>query len=259
MSDGLTRTESALLEALRRERALLQERELVNSIIVHELANSVTALGAAVDLMGYVPQGSPAYTRALLDVRQGAGTLMQLLKGLGMLVDCTGRTPQVERIDITEFVTSLVTDPVLLNRSEQRRIRIETRSDPVPWFACPVLLRHALSNLLRNALRHGALREDVRIVLGGDSVRRWVHVINRGPCIPPHLRARLFEPGRKNARGGMGLGLYIARNAVSRNGGRIAVGSTRAATVFSIIIPGHTPAPPPPTAAREVSHTPRTG
>ena len=52
MNEGLTKTEQALLEALQRERLLLQQRDWVSGIILHELSNAVTVLGGSAELIG---------------------------------------------------------------------------------------------------------------------------------------------------------------------------------------------------------------
>jgi len=85
-----------------------------------------------------------------------------------------------------------------------------------------------LSNLVANALKHtprgGAV--EVSAVEGEGSVR--FEVKDTGPGIAPEHHDRIFEkfyrvPGA--ASGGVGLGLYLAREIVEAHGGRIGVES----------------------------------
>jgi signal transduction histidine kinase len=76
-----------------------------------------------------------------------------------------------------------------------------------------------------------------------DTVTVGVH--NWGAPIPPELRAHLFEPFRRGAQpaargpsGGLGLGLYIAREIARAHGGEIAFTSSEAeGTAFSMRLP----------------------
>ena len=75
MNDGLTKTEIALLEALQRERILLQQRDWVSGIILHELSNAVTVVTGSADLINLVPHGSSGYNVALNQLQHGSATL----------------------------------------------------------------------------------------------------------------------------------------------------------------------------------------
>jgi len=102
----------------------------------------------------------------------------------------------------------------------------------------------ALSNLVGNALVHGAGDRPVRVTVdddGGPTVT--VAVTNEGPAIPPELVPALFEPFRRGpaaASGrvpGLGLGLYIVRQIAVAHGGSVAVESSETATTFTLRLP----------------------
>jgi signal transduction histidine kinase len=101
-----------------------------------------------------------------------------------------------------------------------------------------------LSNLLGNAVDHGTEGQPVRVEIDGtDDERLRLRIANSG-VMPESTRQRLFDPfkpAERSAERGLGLGLYIARQAVVAHGGSIELepddGET---TVFLIELPRHT-------------------
>lgn len=107
-------------------------------------------------------------------------------------------------------------------------------------------LRQAISNLLDNAVQHGAPDSPITVrisALGacGDLI---VAVHNLGPAIPVGERERIFDPFRRGSlkmadveapRRGIGLGLYIAREVAEAHGGGLEVESiVEKGTTFSL-------------------------
>ncbi len=88
------------------------------------------------------------------------------------------------------------------------------------------LMRRALENVLRNAVRHAPAgsRVDVGLANRGDGVA--ITVADQGKGVAPEDLERMFEPFVRGAgaagQGGFGLGLAIARRAVRSHGGTIA-------------------------------------
>ena len=89
------------------------------------------------------------------------------------------------------------------------------------------LLRRAIENVVRNAIRYtpqGA-NVDVRTEPSGESVR--ISVRDYGPGVPEELLPKIFQPffrvddSRDSSTGGVGLGLAIAYRAISVHHGRL--------------------------------------
>jgi signal transduction histidine kinase len=103
-------------------------------------------------------------------------------------------------------------------------------------------LQQLASNLLGNAVSHGAAHTAIRIranVLGDELV---LDVWNGGEPIPVDSLDKIFSPfwRRQSSmnRGGLGLGLYICAEIVRAHGGRLSVASTLAeGTLFTARIP----------------------
>ena len=103
-------------------------------------------------------------------------------------------------------------------------------------------LGQVLSNLIGNALRHGAVDIPITVRLLGNANEVVVSVHNGGH-ISADLMPRLFEPfqsglGRRTRAEGLGLGLYIVQQIVQSHGGDVTVTSSAGSgTSFEILLP----------------------
>jgi signal transduction histidine kinase len=129
----------------------------------------------------------------------------------------------------------------------ERQISLEMNGNlEVEWDRARI--NQALSNLLANAVQHGAAEQPVWVtVQGGDQMQ--ITVQNQGTVMDPaHLRT-LFDPAKRFAmrpaaersQGGndnLGLGLYITREIVTAHGGRIQLSSSAdEGTTFTLTLP----------------------
>jgi signal transduction histidine kinase len=104
-------------------------------------------------------------------------------------------------------------------------------------------LQQVLGNLVLNAIRYGAPDAPVHVVLTGDETDVQFEVRNAGPTVEPASLQRMFDPlqrgpdARDRQDGGLGLGLYIAREIAEAHGGGIDVRSEGSETVFTVRLP----------------------
>ncbi len=109
-------------------------------------------------------------------------------------------------------------------------------------------IRQALSNLLYNAVQHGATGP-ITLTAQGEPGEVVLSVANAGPPIPPEALPAIFEPlmqagrevaDRRSSRSAtsLGLGLFIVRQIVSGHRGSIEVeSSAESGTVFTMRLP----------------------
>jgi sigma-B regulation protein RsbU (phosphoserine phosphatase) len=102
-------------------------------------------------------------------------------------------------------------------------------------------LAQVISNLVGNALKHGAENTPVAVDLREEGQEIVLVVTNQGTPIPESLLPHVFDPFRRSAdssRQGLGLGLYIAQQIVLAHGGSITASSSSVAgTTFSVRLP----------------------
>lgn len=96
----------------------------------------------------------------------------------------------------------------------------------------PLRISQLLSNLLGNAVTHGAHSSPVDVYAFMEKDQVVLSVTNQGAPIPGSLLPLLFHPFTRSEAGqrgeGLGLGLYIASQIVTAHNGTLTVTSTEA-------------------------------
>jgi len=145
---------------------------------------------------------------------------------------------QTEACDVRDLVRNVVGE--LEAAYAERRITTACRGNLVATVDRK-RVSQLLSNLVANALQHGAEHTDVQVraTREGDAVA--IEVRNEGATIDTALMKRLFDPHISGDRRGddrhLGLGLYIARQIAVAHGGGIDVESGGGQTRFTVRLP----------------------
>ncbi|WP_257451203.1 sensor histidine kinase [Archangium lipolyticum] len=106
----------------------------------------------------------------------------------------------------------------------------------------PDRLAQVVSNLVGNALEHGASEGPIHVRCWEETDTQVLEISNAGTPIPSHQLATLFDPFRQVGTGrrsnGLGLGLFIVRELVEAHGGEVRVRSTQEeGTTFTVRLP----------------------
>ncbi len=137
--------------------------------------------------------------------------------------------PRKEIKDVIEFYEAM---------AEERGVRLSYVEPPPPALAPvvnadPTLFRHALSNLVSNALRYtnGGGKVDIGVSRASDgNICVWVS--DNGIGIEPEHVARIFDrfyrvdSSRSENKSGSGLGLAIVKSIMQLHHGSVSVDST---------------------------------
>jgi signal transduction histidine kinase len=204
----------------------------------------LSAILASAQLLLRDTHAAPRSLRSAQRIARSAGRMMRMIEALLDFTRIrTGSGIPVERgrADLVAITRQVLEELRLAN--PERDVLFEVRGDGRgAWDADR--LAQVVSNLLGNALTHGADSGPVRIVLDatGDPVDLVVQ--NQG-VIPAEALPALFEPFRRaasphgaRALSGLGLGLYISREIVIAHGGVIAVSSADGGgTTFRVSLP----------------------
>jgi sigma-B regulation protein RsbU (phosphoserine phosphatase) len=223
-------------EGLLVERAASELREQFIAVLGHDLRNPLAGVEAGVRMI--VRRGPAAATPELMTLMQLSIRRMQVL--IDNVLDLTrtrlggGLLLQIERaVPIGPMLTQVVDELRVAHAGREIVAQIE----PQMSLDCdPGRLGQLLSNLLGNALTHGAPNGGVRVEASINDGEFSLSVANDGDPIPAATMERLFQPFYRGDAGasrvGLGLGLYIAFEIARAHGGVIAANSNESETVF---------------------------
>ncbi len=220
--------------------------------LAHELRNPLAPIRTALDLMAHPdPDGLGHEAERAMAERQAVH--------LARLVDDLMDVARISRgkIDLRKQAVDLATAirnaveaarPALLGRRQV--LVLDLPEAPVRLEADPTRLEQVLDNLLTNAIKYSEPGGRITLsatVAGGEA---RVVVRDDGIGIEPAMLARVFEmfvqaerrPER--SRGGLGIGLGLARTLVELHGGRIVArsGGPGRGSEFEVCLPLPSPA-----------------
>src|SRR5450830_217877 len=144
-------------------------------------------------------------------------------------------------VDVGPLLRALAVRFSARAQQEDRRITVASEEGPVAR-AHAGRLERALSNLVDNAVRHGA--GDVELGSSWSDGRVSIWVIDHGPGLDDALRARVFESFSRSStprsQDGRGLGLTIVQAIISELHGTVTIEnrSSGDGTVATITVPG---------------------
>ncbi len=217
------------LMAERIESLIGSQKRLLRDIS-HEFRSPLTRLTLALEIARR-RDGQDAIN-ALDRIELEAGRLNALIGKLLMLARLESGAEEIDRalVNMAELIEELVTDADFEARGRNCKVRfVSPENCFVPGTR--ELLRSAIENVLRNAVRHTAEDTEVMVTLScrteGKSLRAVIEVRDKGPGVPEESLADLFCPfyrvgdARDRKQGGTGLGLAITERAAKLHGGQV--------------------------------------
>jgi two-component system sensor histidine kinase VicK len=222
-------------EQERRERA---EREFVTNA-AHELRTPLAAIASAVEVLQLGAKERPAERdRFLAVVERQTGRLTRLAHALLALARAQTRS---EPLNLQPVAVAKLADEV---RGEiaDARVDVDVEDTDLTVLAHVELLQQALENLVANAAKHAPDSEITIRGVRASSDRVRIEVADSGPGMTQTDAGRALDRFYRAREGkeadGFGLGLPIAREAVTAMGGRLEIRTAPGAgTTVSIVLP----------------------
>lgn len=243
--DELGRLATVFNATLRRLENSFAELRRFAADASHELRTPLTALRAE----GEVTLNN---AREPEQFRQSIGTMLEEAQRLQDLVDSLLTLARSEAdqqplrrvpVELGALAREVVESLRILADEKHQHLATELNSE-VSITGDAALLRHALLNLVHNAMRYTPTGGSITVRCSRRDRDAVVEVADSGDGIAPENQAKVFErfyrvdKVRSRAEGGAGLGLAIAKLAVERHGGRIELESAKdRGSIFRVLLP----------------------
>jgi len=223
--------------------------------VVHEMSNALTIISLQAQLLDKRMQPEPQLGGTLKVIQEQAGRMREMVDALRTSAD--PHQLELESADINLLIQHTL--ELLEHQLQLDCIRVTTELDPrVPTTEVDASqLQRVFVNLINNSCQAIAAEHQsgtLTISTGfspsdnGRSANIRIQFADTGPGIPADVMPRIFEPffTTKAPEQGMGLGLSICEQILTRHQGRIwAENNSDGGASFVLELPVHQPAQHP--------------
>ncbi len=229
-NDELGRLAEVLNDMLARlERSFVAVRHF-SADAAHELRTPLTILKGELEIAGRAPQSEEEYRRVLTSCLEEVDRLSTLVEDLLFLArsDSGNVTLPQTSINLAEVLDDVA--PALSVLAEEAGVTCTIEpADPAWVCGSESLLFRLIFNLGENAIKYTPAGGAVHLGIKSDSGKIMLEVADTGPGIAPEEQEQIFNRfyrgDQARSRGGVGLGLALARSIAIIHNGNITVES----------------------------------
>ena len=209
---------------------LVQSRERLLHDVSHEFRSPLTRIRLAAEFAVNNPERwRSSIDRIFSDVERLSRLVETLLTMSRAQFAATKSETYFDLADLlAEVVADVRIEADAANITLHLRVPEHLRDRPeLVLNGNPDLLRRAIENVLRNAVRFSTPGQTVTLALSSPDAPQalQIEISDQGPGVPPEDLNRIFEPFERSEQStgseGFGLGLAIARTAVQAHHGTI--------------------------------------
>jgi sigma-B regulation protein RsbU (phosphoserine phosphatase) len=236
------------------ERRLEQEQRIsslghVAAVIAHEFNNVLMGIQPLADVVRRRSSDDPVRHKAAELITAAVARGRQITRDI--LRAANPGEPTFESIDLAAWLRNVIMEVSGILPADVALV-VDVPEREVPVRCDPGQLHQVVTNLAanaRDALRGGG---ELRIAMTIENGEVAITVADNGSGIADDVLPHVFDPLFTTKTSGTGLGLAVARQLVTKNGGSISATSSREeGTVFTLALPVQqsviaAPAPAPP-------------
>ncbi len=222
---------SGILQDVTEEYQLQKRKDEFISVASHELKTPITSLSASMQILQKLVKTDPASEKVPMFVGKASNNLSKLIHLLDDLLNVTkiqqGQLAlNINRFDLVELVKDCADHINPINEYEF----VFLGDEELMIYADYRRIDQVMINLIGNAIKYSPQSKRIEITVIHDDERATVCVRDFGIGINPQKLPHLFDRYyRVDAFGhqfsGLGLGLYISSEIISRHNGKIGVDS----------------------------------
>lgn len=225
----------------------------------HDLRTPLAVIVNNLYLASHAP--SPDRCKSSLNaIELQVSRLQRIVDGMMNLTELEMETEfDLELLDVSAMVGDIAAQYALMADKQGRLLRMAVPDSFPRMYLDPFYFKQALGSVLENAVQYSNKGGAITLSLSQDAEWACIEVHNTGQGIAaedlPHIFEHFYraERVREMVKGGIGLGLPLARRVVEAHGGRIEVDNQPGEGVtFRLYFPLTDPAPPAEQTAADV-------
>ena len=211
-------------EMAERIESLITSQKRLTRDVSHELRSPLARLNVALEL---AKQKSSPETHGLLDrIEREGKRLNEMISQILTLSKLESQAETIEKKDVNlcRLVEKVVADANFEAAAQNKKVEI-TKNAECTVVGSETLLRSAVENVLRNALRYAKNKVEVKLEKTKNAI--VIEIKDDGEGVSEDELDKLFTPfyrvgeARERKSGGVGLGLAITEQAVVSHKGAI--------------------------------------
>lgn len=229
-------------EMAERIESLITAEKRLTQDISHELRSPLARLNVALELAR--SRANPETESLLNRIETESLRLNEMIARLLTLSKLETNSNGFEKreVNLTKLFEQVAADADFEAQANDKSVKILQKAD-VKILGNESLLRSAIENVLRNAVRYTKENTGVEISLEKRDKNAIINVRDFGAGVPETEIEKLFRPfyrvnaARDRKSGGIGLGLAIAERAVHAHQGKIKARNLENGLLVEIILP----------------------
>lgn len=232
-----------------RERAEAAERlkSRLLQIASHDLKVPLAAMHATARLIGRTPHEPDTVARLADGIQTDTARMRNLVRDFldAAAIEDGNLQVQTVELDLARVARAAVDSLLPVAAGKEQRLVLETGDAPLPRVEADAeRLRQVFDNLIGNALKFTPAGGTITVALGVAGAWAFAEVRDTGPGLGPADFAKIFAPRAQLSakptgdEESSGLGLFISRELLTRQGGRLEVQSQPGSgATFRILLP----------------------
>lgn len=215
--------------------------------VSHELRSPLARLNVALELARQ--SAGPSHSAPFDRIERESDRLNELIGQLLMLTKLESESGMSRKTEVklSTLIAEIVHDVDYEARSSNRRVEL-VENTPASIMGNREMLRQALENVIRNAIRYTAEETSVEITSrqrrSKERLYGHIEIRDHGPGVPESEIFNIFRPfyrvadARERQSGGTGVGLAISERAIRLHGGSIrAINAAGEGLIVEIELP----------------------
>jgi len=206
---------------------LVTSQQRLSRDVSHELRSPLARMNVALEIAKQKSNGETStFFQRIESESQRLNDMISRLLTLSKL-ESGSKDFDRRELNLRSLVEQVAADADFEANAKNRSVNI-TKADDCRVVGSDSLIRSAVENVLRNAIRYTKEETAVDVSLTNTNGKATVRIVDHGEGVPEFELANLFRPfyrvgeARDRGSGGTGLGLAIAQQAILAHDGKIS-------------------------------------